>query len=276
MYHVSRLAREQVKVALIGQGPDELFGGYRRHLGLRYRRTWSDSPAWLRRIAGPALAAVGMGGDALRRADYALGEQDEDALFRNTLSIEVGDRIDGLFRDGLIEPGSGDLVLSLWGDFMPLLENLDDLGKFQGIEVRSSLPDELLMYADKLSMAHGLELRVPYLDPEIVQFAETLPASLKVNGLRQKRIHKWVCARNLPQSILRRKKRGFAVDVVDSWFRDALSSRFEDLLLDPSSGMYRYLRPQPVSQLLAEHRAGADHHKLLFSLCVFEEWIRCN
>ena len=103
------------------------------------------------------------------------------------------------------------------------------------MEVRSTLPDELLMYADKLSMAHGLELRVPFIDKEIVEYVERLPANLKVRNGSRKWLHRQVCRTYLPESLLKRKKRGFAVNVVDDWFRDAIDNKMADTLRDPQS-----------------------------------------
>src|ERR1700742_3307301 len=98
---------------------------------------------------------------------------------------------------------------------------LDELGGFQLLELRSSLPDELLMYGDKLSMAHSLEVRVPYLDREVVEYAQQLGASFKVRHGVQKCLHRRVCQQFLPAEIMRRKKRGFAVNVVNDWFRQS-------------------------------------------------------
>jgi asparagine synthase (glutamine-hydrolysing) len=141
--------------------------------------------------------------------------------------------------------------------------------------MRSTLPDELLLFGDKLSMAHGLEGRVPYLDREIVEYVERLPASFKVRDLRQKWAHRQVCAEFLPPEILKRKKRGFAVNVVDDWFRGAMSSQMTEILMDSESLIYRYLRPSAVQQMFRRHQSGQnDYHKILFSLIVFEQWLR--
>src|SRR5207247_6544551 len=104
---------------------------------------------------------------------------DRMRLYQNVLSILPGATIDGLFQDGIVPDDAGDKILECWEDLNELMTDMDELGGFQYVEVRSTLPDELLMYADKLSMAHSLELRVPYLDKEIVQYAERLPAQLK-------------------------------------------------------------------------------------------------
>src|SRR5476649_1769924 len=110
------------------------------------------------------------------------------------------------------------------------MEKLDELGGFQLLELRSSLPDELLMYADKLSMAHALEARVPYLDREVVEHVQQLGASFKVRHGVRKWLHRRVCRQFLPPEILRRKKRGFAVNVVGDWFRQSLQGRIKDYL----------------------------------------------
>jgi asparagine synthase (glutamine-hydrolysing) len=152
----------------------------------------------------------------------------------------------------------------------------DELGGLQFLEVRSTLPDELLMYADKLSMAHSLELRVPFLDKEIVEYVERLPASMKVRNGSRKWLHRQVCRTYLPDSILKRPKRGFAVNVVDDWFRSSADSKIA-ALRDTSSNIYQYLRPAAVRELCEQHISGQrDNHKILFSLVLFEEWLRVH
>ena len=99
--------------------------------------------------------------------------------YQHVLSLLPGDQVDGLFQDGLLKSDSGDTILECWADMADLMSETDELGGLQFLEVRSTLPDELLMYADKLSMAHGLELRVPFLDKEIVEYVERLPGRLQ-------------------------------------------------------------------------------------------------
>jgi asparagine synthase (glutamine-hydrolysing) len=133
------------------------------------------------------------------------------------------------------------------------------------------------MYADKLSMAHGLELRVPFLDKEIVEYVERLPANLKVRNGSRKWLHRQVCRTYLPDSILKRPKRGFAVNVVDDWFRNAMGNKMSEMLLDSDSNIYEYLHPTAVRKLFDEHTSGRqDNHKILFSLVVCEEWLRAH
>jgi asparagine synthase (glutamine-hydrolysing) len=186
-----------------------------------------------------------------------------------------GETIDGLFQDGITPPYSGDRILDCWADLESSIEETDELGGFQFLEIRSSLPDELLMYADKLSMAHGLEVRVPFLDREVVEYAQRLSSDFKVRNGHRKWLHRQVCSNFLPGTIIKRKKKGFAVNVVDDWFRDSLSGRMDSFFMDNSSFMYRYLQSKAVQKLLGDHVSGqSDNHKILFSLVVFEEWLR--
>ena len=274
MYFVCKRARADVKVALIGQGPDELFGGYRRHIGVRYGAMWGAMPKWIRASAASLILRTPRN-EGLKRAVHSLGVEERTRRYQHVLSLLPGPEIDALFQDGLLPRNIDDEILDCWKDLTPLMGETDELGGFQFLEMRSTLPDELLMYGDKLSMAHGLEGRVPYLDKEIVEYVERLPARFKVHAGKGKWLHRKVCEDFLPPAILQRKKRGFAVNVTDDWFRGALNSRMEEMLMDSSSHLYRYLRPPAVQNLLRQHQSGlGDYHKILFSLVVFESWLR--
>src|SRR5204863_4005040 len=128
-------------------------------------------------------------------------------------------------------------LVEYWRALLPQMEQTDELGGFQLLEIRSSLPDELLMYADKLSMAHSLEVRVPYLDRSVVEYVQRLDASFKIRRGTRKWLHRRVCQSCLPLRVLKRKKRGFAANVVDEWFRSSLNGALGDVLLDESSLM---------------------------------------
>jgi len=274
MYFVAQRARQDVKVALMGQGPDELFGGYARHLGVRYGGAYRALPPGIRSAISSGIARLPRN-EALKRATYSLGVDDRLRRYQNVFSLMPGASVDALFRDGVLQADAGEKALECWAPLRPLLEGLDELNGFQLLELRSSLPDELLMYGDKLSMVHGLEVRVPYLDREIVEYAQQLPANFKVRHGTRKWLHRKVCRDFLPAEILRRKKRGFAVNVVDNWFHNAIGGRMIDYIGDDQSQMYRLLNPDAIRRLLSEHRAGRrDNHKMLFSIIVFEQWLR--
>jgi len=274
MYFVSQRARQDVKVALIGQGPDELFGGYKRHLGVRYGNYWRRLPGPVRSLLGAAITQLPRN-EMLKRGVSSLGLPDRVERYQQVFSLAPGEAVDGLFQDGLLRPNAGDTILDCWSELLPQMERTDELGGLQLLEVRSTLPDELLMYADKLSMAHGLEVRVPYLDREVVEYVQRLGASLKIRNGNRKWLHRRVCRAFLPSRILKRKKRGFGVNVVDGWFQSSVSGKLEQMLLDSGSAMYGLLRHDVVRRLFEAHRSGSqDNHKLLFSLAVFEQWLR--
>ena len=273
MYFVCQRARQDVKVALIGQGPDELFGGYKRHLGVQYGNYWRGMPKGIQSLAAAVVSRLPRN-ETLKRGVQSLGEADRLTRYQDVFSLVPAETVNGLFRAANDSfPGLVEYMQPL----LPQMEKLDELGGFQLVEIRSSLPDELLMYADKLSMAHSLEARVPYLDRTVVEYAQRLDASFKVRRGERKWLHRRVCEKFLPPEILKRKKRGFAVNVVDDWFNASAKGKMTELLLDESSLMFSLLNPAPVKQLLAEHQTRRqDNHKLLFSLVMFEQWLRCG
>jgi asparagine synthase (glutamine-hydrolysing) len=274
MYFVCQRARQDVKVVLIGQGPDELFGGYKRHLGVRYGEVWRGLPGGLRSIIGLAVNGLPRN-ETLKRGVHSLGVEDRLKRYQDVFSLLPAGTINDLFRDDVLPEKQDHELVEYWRDLTPQMEHTDELGAFQLLEIRSSLPDELLMYADKLSMAHSLEARVPYLDRTVVEYVQRLSANFKVRNGTRKWLHRQVCQRYLPRQILARKKRGFAVNVVDQWFQSSFKGDLPDLLLDESSLMFSMLEPDSVRKLLNAHRSGRqDNHKLLFSLVMLEQWLR--
>lgn len=276
MYFVCQRAREDVKVALVGQGPDELFGGYPRHVGIRYGAYWRGAPSWITESLSTLVRSLPRN-ETLKRGTESLRTEGRMERYRNVFSLVPGSCVDSLFNDGLLPADTDDEILQCWDGLEELMDGTDELGGFQMLELRSSLPDELLMYADKLSMAHSLEVRVPYLDREIVEFTERLSQTMKVRYGRRKWLHRKVCRSFLPREFIKRKKRGFAVNVVDDWFRGSLDGKIGHYLSDNQSLMFKYLQQEVVEKLLQDHHSGRqDYHKLLFSLVVFEEWLRNN
>jgi asparagine synthase (glutamine-hydrolysing) len=124
-------------------------------------------------------------------------------------------------------------------------------------------------------MAHSLEVRVPYLDRTVVEYSQRLGADLKVRNGTRKWIHRQVCQGYLSPRILKGKKRGFAANVVDEWFRSSFNGNLLETLLDETSLMFGLLNPKTVGRLLDGHQSGRqDNHKLLFSLVMVEQWLR--
>jgi asparagine synthase (glutamine-hydrolysing) len=242
---------------------------------VHYGELWRGLPGGLRSMIGLAVNGLPRS-EMLKRGVHSLSNEDRLKRYQDVFSLAPGETINALFRNGVLpeKPDKQDLV-KFWRELAPQMERTDELGGFQLLEIRSSLPDELLMYADKLSMAHSLEARVPYLDRTVVEYVQRLSANFKIRNGTRKWLHRRVCQSYLPARILKRKKRGFAVNVVDGWFHSTLQGKLPGLLLDGNSLMFDVLKPEPVRKLLNAHRLGRhDNHKLLFSLVMFEHWLR--
>ncbi len=274
MYLVCQRARQDVKVALMGQGPDELFGGYKRHLGVQYGAAWRTMPGWFRALIKTAAKTLPRS-EMIKRGINSLDVPDRLKRYQSVFSVLPAGTVDGLFRDGVAPSAACDQALEHWAEFSDLMKYTDELGGFQLIEIRSSLPDELLMFGDKLSMAHGLEVRVPYLDKEIVEYVECLKADYKIRHRKQKWLHRQICRQFMPSGILKRKKRGFATNIVDQWFQSSMRGKFDGYIMDSMSLMYKILNPRAVQKILEDHKTGRNnHYKTLFSLALLEEWLR--
>ena len=270
-YYISKLAREHVKVVLTGQGADEPLAGYDRYRGERL----AGSLGWL------AGSAVSRGlvealprAEKLKRAARSLSERDPVARFGriHTLFTEADRR--RLVRPEAVPGLAGFDVLSPYRPLQAEVGHLDSLAQLLYVDTRLSLPDDLLLYGDKMSMANSLEARVPLLDRELVEFVETLPVSLKLRGMTGKYVHKKAAERWLPQAVTRRRKKGFATPV-DTWFQKSLDGWTRETLVGPGTACSEYFDPAFVGQMLEEHRTRRrDHRRRIFALLSFELWHR--
>jgi asparagine synthase (glutamine-hydrolysing) len=140
------------------------------------------------------------------------------------------------------------------------------------VDVQTYLPDDLLVKMDIASMAHSLELRSPFLDQDVVEFAASLPLSLKLRGMTQKYLLKTAMTARLPRPVIRRKKMGFGVPL-DHWFRNDLKELAHDVLLSPRATARGYFKPDVLRRYLQDHTTGqAHHHFRLWNLLVLELW----
>ena len=269
-YMVCQLAREHVKVVLTGQGADEPFAGYPRHLGERYGSLYRALPTPVQRgIIKPLIESLPRN-EPLKRAVRSLEVVDPlERMIRVYSTIDPslkrqllrGDVLQGC--DGLHE-----IVQSWQSD----VAHLDGLSQMLYVDARLSLADNLLMYGDKMSMAVSLEARVPYLDLELMEFVESIPPALKIRGRTQKYLLKKAAAKWISRDVIYRKKIGFATPL-DGWFQKELRNMVEERLLCPGSACRTYLEPEIILQMLDDHQRKRQNHKrALFSLLTFEVW----
>ena len=157
-------------------------------------------------------------------------------------------------------------------DRMP--EGHSDLARMAYVDINSWLPEDLLLKADKMTMATSVELRVPLLDYKLMEFCVALPDSYRLNGGQGKYLLKKVMEKHLPHEIVYRRKRGFPVPIA-RWFRTDLREKAREILLDPKSIGRQYFKPSYVESVLDKHAAGReDLSRRIFTLLTLELWHR--
>ena len=261
-FQLSKLAASNVTVALSGQGADELFGGYSRHRAVAAVKLWEHLPApELRR------ALLRFGPSQLRRLDAVARMSPQERY------IELKGVLPATRRAGLVAP-SQDPVNALLTD---LFRNAgpDALSEFLHVDARLGLVDDMLHYFDRMSMAHSLEVRVPFLDHELVEFASRVPPSLKVRRLTTKWIVKESARGLVPDSIVDKAKVGFFNASVEGWMEQALRGNVGETLTDPGCRFADYMDSEPIRRLAfadAGNRSRGDRH-LLLAVTMLEHWL---
>lgn len=277
-YLVSRLARQDVKVVLSGDGGDELFAGYDHYKAERLMNLYARVPGSARR------AALGLFGRGVERSPTKRGsvgrglQRLEDALACPSFLAQARFMLHGgpSQSDGLLLDAASIHPEDAWAE--PFAAVVDDspyktgLAHQQFIDLRTYLADDILFKTDRASMAASLEARVPYLDHELVEFAFRIPAQYKLRGL----VGKWILRRVhrglLPERILRRRKSGFSIPVA-TWLRGDLRSLSHDLLAPARLQRQGLFRPDAVGRLLREHGTlTANHGRVLWALMMFQLW----
>jgi asparagine synthase (glutamine-hydrolysing) len=266
LLQLSRFAAEEVKVVLAGQGADEPHGGYGRHRAARHLGKLRALPHQLATPAAALARALPRAARA-RRAAHVLGGR--GSAGRMLRLVEVTDRE---VRDALTGHAGGAAEaerLDLARAFLMDVPQRDLLDQALHLDAHVFLPDGILICNDKMSMAASLELRVPYLDRELMRFVERIPAAQRVG----KRLHRAAMERLVPAEIVRRPKHGFATPY-DDWLRAALGQEVERRYA-PGEPVAAHVRPEAVRRLVDEHRRGRANHKaILFCLLELSEWHR--
>lgn len=265
LMHLARRAREEVVVVLSGEGADEVLGGYPI-----YARMLLIERA--RALGGSAFdGALGL---ALRGARHPKLRRYLELARRPLERRYFG--VGRAFDDALIARHFGPRALADLGErFEPLWRRTREahpLHRMLYNDTKVWLPDDLLIKADKMTMAWAIELRVPFLDHELLESAWALPPQLKLRGRVGKHLLRLSMAGKLPEGILTRKKKGFPVPLT-RWLRADLYEPCRERLLASNSIARQVLGPTALDQLLEEHHSGrVDRHQELWALWVLEEW----
>jgi asparagine synthase (glutamine-hydrolysing) len=269
LMQLSRFAAQSVKVVLSGQGADEPHGGYGRHQAALAL----GAAARLGPLAAPLRGAAALlpGNERARRAARLLGDMpDAERLVR---LVEItGERLRGELVGGAGEEAAAERT-ALAADVLADVGDRPLLDQALYLDTHLFLPDSLLVCGDKMSMAASLELRVPFLDVELLRFVERIPARARVKPRRGKHLHRRAMAQLLPAGLGERPRHGFA-SPYERWLRESVGAEVEARYA-ADGPLAEIVAPATVARLVAEHRAErADHKAILFCLLELSQWHR--
>jgi len=275
-WYLSELTRRHVTVALSGDGGDEIFAGYDVYRGHALSERVRTIPLPVRQMAVAGLRASAPLGDGRRRLRLARNIEDaalpaaerfiakQQTIFRRDFLRTVSQRLSPVAS----KTTDRDLFYTLWEDYD------NPLCAIAFWQQTNSLPNDMLHKVDRMSMAHSLEVRAPFLDHRLVELLNRTSFAGKLPGGRQKHILRTALAGHFPQEFLWRKKQGFVVPL-QRWFRNDLSGFIRSRLLAPDA-ISRTIMPAPaVERILAEHAKGTRNWEgALWALLMFEQWCR--
>ncbi len=271
LYFVDQIAAEQVKAVLSGEGADEFFGGYRIYQTPFANAKLSWAPKGLLKGASKAARALGVrGANYLERAS----ETPEDWYYTNANGVAFSPEERERLRAGKRAEGSArpaapqELIAPAYAE----VAGLDDTTRMQYVDLFFWLVGDILLKTDKMSMAHSLESRVPFLDKRVFEVSATIPTRLKANGEQTKLTLREAAERAIPKDWAQKEKLGFPVPVV-SWLRQ---DRYYDEIKAWFTGdiAERFFDTGELVRLLDEHKAGADRSRKIWIVYMFLMWYK--
>jgi len=278
---VCSFAREQVTVALSGDGADEAFGGYDRYKAMKWAGLLDVIPHSLRvGILNTALALLPHASEdrsllrKLRRFCHIAKEEDLSRFFAIISHMTESEKQQLYTNDFLELTSSYNSINVLETDFARSHGCPNIIDKVMNLDVHRYLQDDILVKIDRASMCSSLEVRSPFLDHRVIEFASSLPLEYKIQGRVGKRILKDTFKDFLPPQHTQAAKKGFAVPL-GQWFRGPMKDMAHDLLLDNSAKQRNIFDSHVINTLLKEHdNKKYDHGQKIWALCAFEVWAR--
>lgn len=269
LYYVAKLAARHLKVVLAGQGADEILAGYHRYIGENYLARFYG---FFHMLPLDAISMIFPKNERIRRFAYASRFTEESQRFLSIYTIFTPEEKTHLVN--------GDTKKRMINIDQALVDRLnsqasglkDSLSKIMFIDARMSLSDNLLLFNDKMTMANSLEMRVPFLDIDLVRFLESLPSEFKLNGWTTKYIHKKAAETWLPREIIHRKKRGFETPM-DKWLQFNLADTARDIFNAKDSACGKYFELSYINKIINAHRDRRENfQRQIFALLSFELW----
>jgi asparagine synthase (glutamine-hydrolysing) len=270
---LSEVTARHVTVALSGDGGDELFAGYERFAAGLAARRYSALPDRVQGAVGGLLGLLPAGSvhGRMRRVQRFAGVAGRGLpdAYRCWISFVAEED-----RNALLDGGRDDWGLDDYRSIWSRSDGAHPLDRLLDLNLRTYLLDDLLVKADRMSMAHALEVRSPFLDSELISYAVRLPPSHKARGLALKRVLRAAISDLVPEEILKRPKHGFGVPL-DRWFREDLRSYVRSTLAAKDARVKQHLTPGAVDRLHEEHQAGLRNHgHALWTLLTLEVFLR--
>lgn len=263
LFYLTSEIKKEVKVVLTGQGADEPLAGYPRYYGERLYQYGFKYMGWFK----PVIDFLPRN-EQLKRAFRCFSIHDDFERILNYYYLFTPAQLRTLYKKTVVNNLREGLIYKLFNAYKPD----DSLGRILFIDTRAWLPDDLLVYGDKATMINSIEARVPILDKELIAFIEKIPSRFKLSSTMQgKYLHKKACEKWLPDSVLKRKKTGFATPV-DQWFRGEMSGYVRERLLSGGfcAGLFNKAY---IENMIHEHATGrTDFQRQLFSLLMLEMW----
>lgn len=275
-YYVSRMAREHVTVALSGDGGDELFAGYDRYLVAMERRKFDHVPRWLGQLYREQLHERIPAGVYGKNLAWNASLSPRDRYIDGVSYFPVLHREKSLFSREFIESAKSlPDPLKQWQEYYDEAPASDTLSRLMYLDVKTYLTGDILTKVDRMSMATSLEVRVPMLDHEFVEWVASLPVDWKFRTGTRKYILKKLAERlGIPSQLLHRRKQGFQLPLVD-WMRSEMKDQFLRVLLEPRTLQRGYFKPEAVRALVDEHARGRRNRSgMLWRMLVLELWHR--
>jgi len=280
-YYVSQAARRRVTVALSGDGGDEVFAGYQWRYGLNLleARLRGSIPAPVRRgILGP-LASIWPKADRLPRPLRwkfllrNLSLDPEQAYFHDMSLFTPADK-QGLLTDGFRHSLNGHDPFTAFRAHFDRVRGLDHLRRILYVDLKTWLPNDILVKVDRMAMANSLEVRSPLLDHHVIEFAAGLPSEMKYHGRTSKYLLKRFAEKRVPAAVIHRPKMGFSIPLA-SWLRGDLRPMGEDLLLSERALGRNYFQADAIRGMWTRHQEGQRNHAHhLWALMSLELWHR--
>lgn len=277
LYLLSRFAREHVKVVLVGDGGDELFGGYRRYAVDQWAALYGRLPTFMTQTLAPDLAERLPRLRRIKRTLTTLPIADPAQRYAAWLRLFTPEMQCDLLQPALATALAGYDAAWRYPELYARLSGAtanDHLNRLMYIDLKNWLVDMYMEKTDKATMAGSIEARLPLLDHRLVELAFQIPSHYKIRGMATKRIFKRAVAGLIPPEVLRKPKQGFAVPT-DPWFRGELKGFTFDVLFDERTRRRGYFQMPVIERLWREHRDGRhvwDEH--LWLLLNFELWHR--